>query len=124
MSYDKFTEQITEKYGDFFSEITTMFFEKAVEFAENEKYEEAVKAGRHAVIMANYSNIGYGYVYLLGMLSQAYLDNDEPEIANEFFTYGIKLLDKNEYNYNDDVDRFLDLKIIIEEELKKKRKIK
>ena len=121
MSYDKFTEQIAGKYGDFFSEITDAFFEKAVELAEDNKFEEAIKIGRHAVIMANYSNLGYARVYLLGMLTQAYLDNDEPEVANEFFTYGIQLLDKNDYDYNDDIDRFLDLKIIIEEELKKKR---
>ena len=121
MDHDKFIEQIAEKYGDFFSEITYVFFEKAVELAENEKYEEAINIGRHAVIMANYSNLGYARVYLLGMLSQAYLDNDEPEMADEFFKYGIEYLNKNDEDYGSDVDRFLDLKIIIDKELGKKK---
>jgi hypothetical protein len=121
MNYDKFREEIEEKYGDDFSVITTLFFKKAIELADDEKYEDAIKVGRDALVMANYSNIGYSLVYLLGMLCQAYLDNNQPEEANEFFTYGIELLDKNMYDYNEDVDRFLDLKIIIDNELAKKQ---
>ena len=124
MSYHRFTEQIVERYGDFFAEITTLFFFKAVELAEGEKYEEAIRIGRHAVILANYSNLGYARVYLLGMLSQAYLDNDEPDMANKFFTLGIQLLNKNDENYDRDVDQFLDLKIIIEKEMEKHMKQK
>jgi len=121
MGYDRFIEQIAEKYGNFFAEVTDVFFKKAVELAEDKKFEEAIKVGRHAVIMANYSNLGNERVYLLGMLSQAYLDNNEPEMANEFFTLGIRLLNKNDESYDSDIDRFLDLKIIIEKELEKKK---
>ena len=117
----QFTEQITKECGVVFSVIATLFFEKAVEFAKNEKYEEALLAARHTIILANYSKLGYERVYLLGMLSQAYLDNDQLEMANEFFTLGIQLLNKNDENYDSDVDQFLDLKIIIEKELEKKK---
>ena len=120
MSYHKFIDQIAEKYGNFFTEIATVFFEKAVMFAKSEKYEEAITIARHAVILTNYSNIGNERVYLLGMLSQAYLDNDDLEMADEFFSIGIRLLDKNDESYENDVDQFLDLKIVIEQEKEKK----
>jgi len=120
MSYDKFIEEFIEQYGDFFTEAVTMFFLKAIELAEDEKYEDAIKLGRQALNLAKYSHLDSERVYLLGMLSQAYLDNEEPEMADKFFTHGIKLLDKNDEDYESDVDRFLDIKIIIDKELKKK----
>lgn len=100
MSYDKFTEQIAEKHRDFFSVITGAFFAKALKLAEGNNFEEEIRVGRDTMVMANYSNLGYECVFLIGMLTQVFIDNDEPEIANEFFTYGIQLLDKNNYDYD------------------------
>jgi hypothetical protein len=71
--------------------------------------------------MAKYSNFEYSVVYLIGMLCQTYLDNGQPEIADRFFNHGIRILDENEPDYNEIVDQFLDLKIIIKEELKNKK---
>jgi hypothetical protein len=122
MNYEGFRQQIEEQHGDFFTTMVTTFFKKAVEFAINKQYEEALKVGNDALAMAQYSNIDYEIVYLIGMLCEAYLDNDQPEIANEFFEFGVKILDENDSSYDRDVDQFLDLKIIIEEELEKKNK--
>ena len=118
-NYDNFLEKFIEQYGDFFTETVTMFFLKAIELAEDEQYEDAIKLGRQALNLVNYSHLDSERVYLLGMLSQAYLDNGEPEMADKFFRYGIQLLDKNDEDYESDADRFLDIKIMIEKELKK-----
>lgn len=120
MSYENFRQQIIEKNGDFFSSAVTAFFEKAVELATNEKYEEALAVGNDALVLVKYSNIGYPVVYLIGMLCQAYLDNDQSEVADMFFRYGIKILNENDATYDDDIDQFLDLKGIIDDELKQK----
>jgi len=118
MSYEEFTEQ----NRDFFAATVDIFFEKAVELAKNKKFEEALQVGNDALVMAKYSNIGYPVVYLIGLLCEAYLDNDQPEIADNFFKSGMEILDENDSTYNRDVDQFLDLKMIIEEELEKKNK--
>jgi hypothetical protein len=58
------------------------------------------------------------------MLCQAYLENDKPEIANRYFLVGMDIIEKgeaeNKDTYIDDINSFLDLKILIDEELKKK----
>lgn|SRR5690554_4256367 len=120
MSYENFRQQIIEKNGDFFSSTVTAFFEKAVELATNEKYEEALAVGNDALVLVKYSNIGYPVVYLIGMLCQAYLDNDQPEVADRFFRYGMTILNENDATYDDDINQFLDLKGIIDDELKQK----
>ena len=56
----------------------------------------------------------------IGMLCEAYLDNDQPELADEFFKYGMNIIDEGDGTYDTDLNQFLDLKIIIDEELKKK----
>lgn len=120
MSYENFRQQIIEKNGDFFSSAVTAFFEKAVELATNEKYEEALAVGNDALVLVKYSNIGYPVVYLIGMLCQAYLDNDQPEVADRFFRYGMTILNENDATYDDDINQFLDLKGIIDDDLKQK----
>ena len=76
--------------------------------------------GLDALILVKYSNIGYPVVYLIGMICQACLDNNQPELADKFFKCGMKILDENDSTYEDDINQFLDLKSIIEVELKKK----
>ena len=122
MNYENFRNQIVQKHGDFFSLILYEFCEKAAEFGGNEKYEDALSVGKDAFVIAMYSNMGYGIVYLIGMLCQAYLDNDQPEKADACFNTGISMLDKMDIRYDDNVNSFLDLKIIIDEELNKKFK--
>jgi hypothetical protein len=81
--------------------------------------------GNDALVLTKYSNAGYAILYLLGMLCQAYLDSDKPEIADNYFRYGMNMIDENNNEnsdtYTNDINSFLDLKIIIDDELKNKK---
>lgn len=120
MNYKEFKQEMIDNNGDIFTTVVSVFFEKAVEFAKDENYQDALEIANDALIFYKYSNIGYPVVYLIGMLCQAYLDNDKPEKADELFKIGVAIIDKNHFNFEEDINNFLDLKIIIDEELKKK----
>ncbi|MEI6123061.1 MAG: hypothetical protein WCQ95_05465 [Bacteroidota bacterium] len=124
MNYKEFQQDIIDKNGDLFAAQLEQFFTKAVDFAQNEKYDEALIVGNDALVLAKYSNAGYAILYLLGMLCQVYLDSDKPEIADKYFRYGMNMIDENKNEnadtYHNDINSFLDLKIIIDDELKKK----
>ncbi|MBU1900800.1 hypothetical protein KKG82_00315, partial [Patescibacteria group bacterium] len=79
-------------------------------------------------------HIGYEKIYLIGLLTQLYLDNNQPEYANIFFKFGMKIIHgKNNtaykehwdfinqidsgllnYDYMEEINSFLDLKIEID----------
>jgi hypothetical protein len=124
MNYKEFQQDIINKNGDLFTAQLEQFFTKAVDLAQNEKYDEALIVGNDALVLAKYSNAGYAILYLLGMLCQAYLDSDKPELADKYFRYGMNMIDENKNEnsdtYTNDINSFLDLKIIIDNELKKK----
>lgn len=124
MSYKEFQQDIINKNGDLFTAQLEQFFTKAVDLAQNEKYDEALMVGNDALVFAKYSNAGYAILYLLGMLCQAYLESDKPELADKYFRYGMNMIDENKNEnsdtYTNDINSFLDLKIIIDDELKKK----
>jgi len=127
MNYNEFKQDIIEKNGAIFGAQLEHFFTKAVEFAENEKYDEALIVGNDALVLAKYSDAGYAILYLLGMLCQVYIDIDKPEIAEKYFIYGMNMINENKNEntdtYQKDINSFLDLKIIIDDELKKKKGI-
>lgn len=124
MDYKTFRATIIKQDGEFYSQRLEQFFSAAVELAQNEKLDEALIIGNDALTLAKYSNAGYEILYLIGMLCQAYMENDKPETANDFFKKGMTIIEqgKNENwdTHEDDINSFLDLKIIIDEELKKK----
>lgn len=124
MDYKTFRTNIIKQDGEFYAQRLEQFFSSAVDFAQNEKYDEALIVGNDALTLAKYSNVGYEILYLIGMLCQAYLENDQPEIANDFFNKGMTIIEQgeeeNKDTYANDINSFLDLKIIIDDELKKK----
>lgn len=120
MDYQSFQKSIIEKFGDFYADQIDVFFTQSVEFAKEDKFEEAVKAANFALSISVYSNIGYEIIYLIGMLCQSYLDINQPEISNDFFNYGMKLIDEWDDDYEDDLNHFLDFKILIEDALREK----
>ena len=122
MNFQSFKESVIDKHGEFYAEQIDLFFNQAVEFAIEGNFTEAVKLGNDALIIAKFSNIGYRVIYLIGMLCETYLDNDEPELANELFTYGMEIIDNGDDTYERDLNQFLDLKIRIVNELKEKKK--
>lgn len=124
MDYKTFRTNIIKQDGEFYAQRLEQFFSSAVDFAQNEKYDEALTVGNDALTLAKYSNVGYEILYLIGMLCQAYLENEQPEIANDFFNKGMAIIEQgekeNKDTYANDINSFLDLKIIIDDELKKK----
>lgn len=124
MDYKTFRTNIIIKDGKFYTQQLEHFFSVAVNFAENEKYDEAIIIANDALTLAKYSNVGYEILYLIGMLCQVYIDNDHPELANDFFKNGMQIIeqnkDENQDTYSDDINAFLDLKIVIDKELKNK----
>lgn len=124
MDYKTFRTNVIKQDGEFYAQRLEQFFTSAVDFAQNEKYDEALIVGNDALTLAKYSNVGYEILYLIGMLCQAYLENEQPEIANDFFNKGMTIIEQgekeNKDTYTNDINSFLDLKIIIDDELKKK----
>lgn len=124
MSYNSFRNDIIQKDGSFYTERLEQFFTKAVDLAQNERYEEAITVGDDALVLAKYSNAGYAVLYLIGMLCQAYLESEKPEVANKYFMVGMEIIsenkEENKDTYSDDINSFLDLKILIDDDLKKK----
>jgi len=75
MNYKEFKQEVIENKGDIFYEAVSVFFTKAVEFATNEKYQDALEVPNDALVLYKYSNICYPVVCLFGMLCQALIDN-------------------------------------------------
>lgn len=117
MYYEQFRNSLIENHGDLFAEVQTAFFAKAVEAGRNGYFEDAMVLAEDAMVFAKYSNTGYSNIYLAGLLCQCYLDNGLPEKANRIFEKVMPYLDKNDENYGEDVDSFLDLKIAINKAL-------
>jgi len=125
LSYKSFRNEIIQKDGAFYTEQVEKFLEKAVELAKNEKYEDALAISHDAIFLARYSNAGYANLYLYGMLCHLYIDSDKPEIANKFFLAGMDMIeyykgqDQSEDEFMNDINAFLDLKIVIDREMNK-----
>lgn len=124
MNYNAINESIINEFGDSNSAIVNCLFEQAVELAQNEKLEEAIEICQDALIFCKYSNIGYEIIYLLGLLSEIYLNNKQLAIAEKTFNLGMTVIkrgkEKNmdEGSYDKDIDSSLDLKIKIDKAIK------
>ena len=49
------------------------------------------------------------------MMCQAYIDNKQPELSEKFFNYGMTIIKESDFDYERDLNSFLDLKILIDE---------
>lgn len=118
MKYIDYQKRIQKNYGDHFAEIVELFFTKATEFAEEGQIEDAIKLVNDVLIFAKYSNVNYALLYIVGMTCQLYLDNNQPELSEEFFIRGMKIIKESDIDYDRDINNFLDLKSLIDKELK------
>jgi len=118
MNYLDYQKEIQKKFGDHFAEIVELFFIKATEFAKEKKFEDAIILANDVLVFAKYSNVDYALLYIIGMICQLYLDNNQPELSEEFFIKGMKIIKESDINYNRDINSFLDLKILIDRKLK------
>ncbi len=119
MNYEQYRQEIIKEKGAFIETLVDGFFNKAIEFAKEDNFEQAVKLGNDALVLSKYCDLGDALLYLIGMLCNAYIDNDQPEMANQLFQQGMVLIENNDGKYNEDVNIFLDLKVTIDEELRK-----
>lgn len=119
MNYEEYRQEVIKEKGAFIETLVDDFFHKAIDFAKESNFKEAVQIGNDALILSKYCDLGDALLYLVGMLCNAYLDNDQPEMANQLFQQGMVLIENNDSNYNEDINIFLDLKVTIDEELRK-----
>lgn len=121
MGKNKYTKIIADQYGKVNSSIVESMFQLAVEAAKNDELDDAIVICNDAIVFYKYSSIGYEIIYLLGLLSQIYLDNNQKEMAEKIFRLGMNLIEDGKRknmdlgSYNKDIDAFLDLKIQIDE---------
>jgi len=114
MKNSEFKKAIKAQYGEFYLKQFDLFFEEAIRLADKGKFKESLKVGKDAFILSKYTDISYEKIYLVGMLCQAYLDNKQPEMANVFFRLGMQMIDENHIKYSEDINAFLDIKILID----------
>ena len=117
MKYIDYQKEIQKKHGEHFAEIVELFFTKATEFAVEEKFEDAIQLANDVLIFAKYSNVNYALLYIIGMTCQLYLDNNQPELSEEFFKRGMEIIKENDIDYDRDINSFLDLKVLIDSKM-------
>lgn len=122
---NSFRDQVTKKCGDFYKEQTNLFFNRASVLAKQGNIDTAISDAEFALSLCRYANMNlYAVLYLLGLLCQLNLDADNVENAQYYFDIGMDIIDKNEKDYNRDLDQFLDLKIRIDEVISRKINLK
>jgi len=119
MNYIEFKKIVKGKFGGLNAEQVDYFFDKAVEYAKKGDISTSIRIGKDAFAIAKFAELGYEILYLVGLLCQLHLDNGQPEYAETYFKFGMKIIDENERSYNDDVNDFLDLKILIDSKMNK-----
>ena len=119
-NYDNFRRLVVAQSNNDLEKYVEFFFENAMKFAMNEDFDTAFKIAKDSLLLASYTDIGYRVVYILGGLCELCIDKNEFECANQLFLIGMEILDEKEVDYDEDVNRFLDLKIRIDEGLNKK----
>ena len=115
MEKQRFKERMQSDFGDSFAEIVDVFFKSATEEAINGNFDEAISIANDALVFAKYSNDKYSILYIVGMMCQAYIDNNQPELSEKFFNYGMTIIKESDFDYERDLNSFLDLKILIDE---------
>jgi len=115
MGKQAFKDRMQKDFGSYFAEIVDVFFKNATEEAVNGNLDEAISIANDALVFAKYSNDKYSILYIVGMMCQAYLDNNQPELSEKFFKYGMTIIKESDFDYERDLNSFLDLKILIDE---------
>ena len=114
MEKQTFKNRMQKDFGNSFAEIVDVFFKNATEEAINGNFDEAISIANDALVFAKYSNDKYSILYIVGMMCQAYIDNNQPELSDKFFKYGMSIIKETDFNYDRDLNSFLDLKILID----------
>ena len=118
-NYDNFRKMVANLSTNNLENYVELFFENAMKLAMNNDIDTAFKIAKDSLLIASYTNIEYRVVYIIGALCELCCDKNEFESADQLFRCGIEYLDENDNDYPDDVDKFLDMKIRIDNGLKK-----
>lgn len=111
-----FRNNVIDEFGDFYTEQTEIFFERAVYFAEKGFPLNAIADAKFAFALSNYQSDDYRTIYLIGFLCQIHLDNNFIEKAKSYCDLGFKILDKESSYYENDFKSFTELREIIKGE--------
>lgn len=94
-------------------------FSQAVKFAKEGNLEAAINVIDVAIPLLKSADCGYEYIYMLGFYCQINLEAKHYDKAKTLFDLGMRLIEKGEKlklnldSYQEDIDMFLDLRIMI-----------
>jgi len=111
-----FRNQIVEKFGEQYFVQAEIFFERAIVQAKQGFLQSAISDGKFALELSNYSNDKSGIQYLIGFLSQLHCDLGQISKSTAYYELGLKLLDSEAKDYEDDKEMYRKLKELIDGE--------
>ena len=111
-----FKSQIINKFGKQYFDQAELFFERATFQAEKGLLHSAIADGKFALELAQYSNDKAGMQYLIGFLAQLHWDFGKISKAKAYYELGLKLLDPEAPDYEDDREMYRKLKEDIDSE--------
>lgn len=111
-----FKNQIVEKFGEQYFDQAEIFFERAMAQAKQGLLHSAISDGKFALDLSYYSNDKSGIQYLIGFLSQLHCDLGQISKSKAYYELGLKLLDSEATNYEDDKEMYRKLKELIDGE--------
>ena len=111
--YFTFKKAVTEKYGDQFAKQTELFLARAAAEAEDGFLDAAITDAEFAYALSQYQPEEYRVIYLIGFLTQTYLDNNQISKARGYCELGFKMLDETSEEYKDDYRMFIELREMI-----------
>ena len=111
-----FKNQIVEKFGEQYFDQAEIFFERAMAQAKQGLLHSAISDGKFALDLSYYSNDKSGLQYLIGFLSQLHCDLGQIGKSKAYYELGLKLLDSEATDYEDDKEMYRKLKELIDGE--------
>jgi tetratricopeptide (TPR) repeat protein len=111
-----FRNQIVEKFGEQYFDQAEIFFERAMAQAKQGLLHSAISDGKFALDLSYYSNDKSGLQYLIGFLSQLHCDLGQISNSKAYYELGLKLLDSEAIEYEDDKEMYRKLKELIDGE--------
>lgn len=111
-----FKNQIVAKFGEQYFDQAEIFFERAMAQAKQGLLHSAISDGKFALDLSYYSNDKSGIQYLIGFLSQLHCDLGQINQSKAYYELGLKLLDSEATDYEDDKEMYRKLKELIDGE--------
>ncbi len=114
--FHTFKNQIVNKFGEQYFEQAEIFFDRAMAQAKQGLLHSAIADGKFALELTQYSNDNRGIQYLIGFLSQLHCDLGQISKSKAYYELGLKLLDPEASDYEDDKEMYRGLKELIDGE--------